>query len=151
MNTADRSIALLDAAMRRRFVFLSMASTEPSLSGMLRRWCEAKRLPVALADLRDKLNAQMVTNRLDPALQFGPSYFMREKLDEPAQLLRLWRRELAPMLLEHHYGNAAAMSTYRFEAWAADHGLLPASAPSAPEPVLLEGTDDQAPIGDPDS
>jgi 5-methylcytosine-specific restriction protein B len=123
MNTADRSIALLDAAMRRRFVFLSMDSDEPALSGVLERWCVANGLPAGLAALRNRLNAEMAAQRLDPALAFGPSYFMRPTLTEPAALQRLWRRELLPMLREHHYGDEQALNGYRFEEWMKE--LLP--------------------------
>ena len=119
MNTADRSIALLDAAMRRRFVFLSMGSEEPALAGMLRRWCEATGRPTGLADLRDRLNAEMAKRGLDPALAFGPSYFMRDGVETPAALDRLWRRELRPMLVEHHYGKHTQVDAwYPFRAWA---------------------------------
>ena len=119
MNTADRSIALLDAAMRRRFVFLSMGSEEPALAGMLHRWCEATGRPTGLADLRDRLNAEMATRGLDPALAFGPSYFMRNGVETPAALDRLWRRELRPMLVEHHYGKHTQVdSWYPFRIWA---------------------------------
>ncbi len=116
MNTADRSIALLDAAMRRRFVFLSMDTEEPALSGVLERWCEANNMP-PLARLRDKINATMTDRGLEPALAFGPSYFMRQSLRDPVVLRRLWRRELLPMLREHHYGDATAISGYEFEKW----------------------------------
>ena len=127
MNTADRSIALLDAAMRRRFVFLSMGSEEPALAGMLHRWCEATGRPVALADLRDRLNAEMDKRGLDPALAFGPSYFMREGVETPQALDRLWRRELRPMLVEHHYGKHAQVDAwYPFPAWVTDLGLAEA-------------------------
>lgn len=64
MNTADRSIALLDAAMRRRFVFLSMDTSESALTGVLRRWCEANGQPAAVADLLDRVNARMVQRGL---------------------------------------------------------------------------------------
>ncbi len=131
MNTADRSIALLDAAMRRRFVFLSMGSEEPALAGMLHRWCEATGRPVALADLRDRINAEMGKRGLDPALAFGPSYFMREGVETPQALDRLWRRELRPMLVEHHYGKHAQVDAwYPFPAWVADLGLAESLEPA---------------------
>ena len=123
MNTADRSIALLDAAMRRRFVFLSMDSTEPALQPVLASWCAAKGLPAGLAVLRDRLNTAMVSQGLEPALAFGPSYFMRTSLADPAALQRLWRRELLPMLREHHYGQDDVLRTYAFEKWCAELGL----------------------------
>lgn len=138
MNTADRSIALLDAAMRRRFVFLSMDSREPALSGMLHRWCVASNEPTALALLRDRVNAQMVTNRLDPALQFGPSYFMRTGIGTEAALSRLWRRELLPMLVEHHYGDERALKTYTFTKWRGELGL---TTDLAPVDVVLDADD----------
>lgn len=121
MNTADRSIALLDAAMRRRFVFLSMDSTEPALTGVLARWCAANGKPPGLALLRDRLNDAMQQRGLEAALAFGPSYFMRETLSEPAAVGRLWRRELRPMLLEHHYGDHEKIDGwYPFQSWAAE-------------------------------
>lgn len=124
MNTADRSIALLDAAMRRRFVFLSMGSEEPALAGMLHRWCEATGRPTALAVLRDRLNAEMAKRGLDLALAFGPSYFMRDGVETPAALDRLWRRELRPMLVEHHYGKHQQVDAwYPFPTWLRDLGL----------------------------
>lgn len=124
MNTADRSIALLDAAMRRRFVFLGMDTDEPALRDVLRRWCRDSRAPEALADLRDRINVMMRSQGLERALEFGPSYFMRPTLGSPDALRRLWRRELLPMLREHHYGDPAALAEYMFDVWCHELGLL---------------------------
>jgi 5-methylcytosine-specific restriction protein B len=66
----------------------------------------------------------MLDRGLEPALAFGPSYFMRTSLRKPEALRRLWRRELAPMLREHHYADDAALETYHFEDWCAELGLL---------------------------
>lgn len=125
MNTADRSIALLDAAMRRRFVFLSMDRDEPSLTGVLHRWCLEHGVPGALADLCDRLNKEMGSRGLESTLAFGPSYFMRTGLTDPTALQRLWRRELRPMLLEHHYGDRDKVDGwYPFQKWSEELGLL---------------------------
>jgi 5-methylcytosine-specific restriction protein B len=126
MNTADRSIALLDAAMRRRFVFLTMDSDEPALRDVLRTWCARHDMPVAIADLRDRINGAMLAQGLERSLQFGPSYFMRPSLAEPGPLGRLWRRELLPMLREHHYGDDNALASYRFDDWTRSLGLAAA-------------------------
>jgi len=144
MNTADRSIALLDAAMRRRFVFLSMdTSSEPALAGVLSRWCADHERPPALAALRDRLNAEMRRRDLEGSLAFGPSYYMRPGLGESAGLDRLWRRELRPMLVEHHYGDHNKVdSWYPFMTWVTDLGLDGGSAGQAvpaPAPPIDAG------------
>jgi 5-methylcytosine-specific restriction protein B len=80
-----------------------------------------------LAQLRDRLNDEMRTRGLERSLAFGPSYFMRAGLDEPAGLDRLWRRELRPMLVEHHYGEHDKVDAwYPFRSWVVEFGLAEA-------------------------
>jgi len=101
MNTADRSIALVDAAMRRRFAFVPLHPSEPPTSGVLRRWLAASELEVAIADLLEELNRRIE----DPDFKIGPSYFMRKAVHEPGGLERAWRTAILPLLEEHHYGD----------------------------------------------
>ncbi|MFT3834582.1 MAG: AAA family ATPase [Micropruina sp.] len=101
MNTADRSIALVDAAMRRRFAFVPLHPSEPPTRDVLRRWLlDTKRDPV-IADLLDELNARIE----DPDFKIGPSYFMRSAVHAERGLERAWRTAILPLLEEHHYGD----------------------------------------------
>lgn len=102
MNTVDRSIALVDAAMRRRFAFVALHPSEEPTQGLLRRWLAATGRPGDNADLLDELNARIV----DPDFKIGPSYFMRPAVYDAdgSGLKRVWRTAILPLLHEHHYG-----------------------------------------------
>lgn len=103
MNTADRSIALVDAAMRRRFSFVALHPAQEPVKTLLSRWLEARGLPPTPALLLTALNEQIG----DRDLAVGPSYFMRDSghADETARLQRIWRTSILPLLEEHHYGS----------------------------------------------
>src|SRR5262249_12121140 len=102
MNTADRSIALVDAAMRRRFAFVEMHPAKTPIAGLLRRWLVRHGIESDAADLHDALNARL----RDADYAIGPSYFMRESIyAKPDGLATVWQRDLLPLLVEHHYAD----------------------------------------------
>ncbi len=102
MNTADRSIAMMDAAIRRRFSFIELhPSTEP-VKGTLLRFLQARGLDTTPALLLDELNNAI--DEWDRDLMIGPSYFMKKAAQTPAGLRRIWKYELMPLLEEHYHG-----------------------------------------------
>jgi 5-methylcytosine-specific restriction enzyme B len=102
MNTADRSIALVDAAMRRRFAFIELHPETQPTSQVLRRWLAAKELSDDPARLLEELNARIE----DRDFKIGPSYLMRPSIhNDPAGFARVWRTQILPLLEEHHYGD----------------------------------------------
>ncbi|MFD7684889.1 DUF4357 domain-containing protein [Streptomyces sp. NPDC059781] len=100
MNTADRSIALVDAAMRRRFAFVELSPRTEPTSGLLRRWLEREGRDAEPADLLDALNVRID----DPDFRIGPSYLMKKGVYREGGLERTWRTKILPLLEEHHYG-----------------------------------------------
>ncbi|NKZ06281.1 McrB family protein [Actinomadura latina] len=101
MNTADRSIALVDAAMRRRFWFVELHPDVPPTSEILSRWLRRKELGDEPALLLAELNSRIE----DRDFKIGPSYLMRESAATEAGLARIWRTQILPLLEEHHYGD----------------------------------------------
>jgi 5-methylcytosine-specific restriction protein B len=100
MNTADRSIALVDAAMRRRFAFVELSPRVEPTRRLLWRWLESEEKDTEPADLLDALNA-----RIDDAdFRIGPSYLMKPGVYREGGLERTWRTKILPLLEEHHYG-----------------------------------------------
>jgi 5-methylcytosine-specific restriction protein B len=102
MNTADRSIAMMDAAIRRRFAFIELHPQTEPVKGSLLRFLQARQLDTTPALLLDALNAAI--DEWDRDLMIGPSYFMKPAAQTPAGLRRIWKYELMPLLEEHYHG-----------------------------------------------
>ena len=100
MNTADRSIALVDLALRRRFHFIEFFPDRDPVQGVLRAWLSDHAPEMAwLADVVDRAN-ELLGDR-DAAI--GPSYFLRGDLDEE-KLELVWKHSVLPFLAEQLYG-----------------------------------------------
>lgn len=102
MNTADRSIASLDAAMRRRFSFVELHPDTEPVSGLLPRWLTARGHGHRRARLLAALNAAI--EEQDRDLRIGPSYLMRAEAADEQGLCLVWKHDILPLLEEQYYG-----------------------------------------------
>lgn len=125
MNTSDRSIALMDAAMRRRFAFRELHPAHKPVSGVLSAWLAAhqhNQLGQEPAALLNQLNSKIK----DPAFSIGPSYLMPRRGELTADVLdRIWSSEILPLLEEHHYGEGKeVLKQYRLETLRAERSAI---------------------------
>ncbi|HEX8433395.1 MAG TPA: AAA family ATPase [Longimicrobium sp.] len=115
MNTADRSIALVDAALRRRFHFVALFPDEGPLAGFLARWLERNRPEMAhVAPLVTALNREL-KERLGVNAQVGHSYFTRGDLSERT-LARVWAHDIMPFLEDQLFGQEAELTRFTLDA-----------------------------------
>ena len=108
MNTADRSIALVDLALRRRFHFVEFHPDKEPIKGLLGRWIgdEAPDMK-CIADLVDAANKKLGEQRREAAI--GPTYFMRPGLDE-TRARRIWEHNVLPYVEEQLYGDPGTLN-----------------------------------------
>jgi 5-methylcytosine-specific restriction protein B len=106
MNTADRSIRLLDSALRRRFAFLELMPDSQKLQG-------AVVGGLALDDLMDTLNAS-IAKRVGREKQLGHSYFLDsgQPVTDPDQFAQRFQQEILPVLQEYCYDDYGALAQY---------------------------------------
>lgn len=111
MNTADRSIALVDAALRRRFYFVPFFPDQPPIAGLLTRWLDRHKPELAwVADVVDRANQRLG----DREGAIGPSYFLREDLDEEWVEL-IWTHAVIPYLAEQLYGTEERLADFALD------------------------------------
>jgi MoxR-like ATPase len=108
MNTADRSIALVDAALRRRFYFVPFFPNEPPVEGLLRRWLQRNKPDLEwVAAVVDRAN-QLLGDR---HAAIGPSHFLRSDLTEEWVRL-IWQHAVFPYLEELLLGDEGRLHDF---------------------------------------
>ena len=132
MNTADRSIALVDAALRRRFYFVPFFPDEPPVEGLLRRWLNKNKPDLLwVADVVDEANKRL-ENR---DLAIGPSHFMQDDLDEE-WVKRIWKHSILPYVEEQLFGQTERLKDFELDKLRTQIGQVESDhqADEAPEP-----------------
>lgn len=133
MNTADRSIALVDAALRRRFHFIGFYPDQPPVQGLLRQFLNDNKLGTSLGwlpDVIDRANSMVV----DRHVALGPSHFLDPKLTE-AQVELIWEHSVMPYFEEQFLDEPDSLR--RFELAAIRKAL------AKPTAAVHESVDDE--------
>lgn len=113
MNTADRSIALVDLALRRRFYFVEFHPDDEPVKSVLKKWLDANGLAEMdwVADVVERTNEKLQDDR---HAAIGPSYFMDGKLDDAA-VERIWKHSVLPYIEERRFSGEQAAEEFRLD------------------------------------
>jgi len=105
MNTADRSIALVDNALRRRFAFIPLY---PNYE-LLRNYHNREQTGFAVDKLISLLkNVNLAIN--NKHYELGISFFLTQTLAEDIQ--DIWQMEIEPYLEEYFFDDQAKMDEF---------------------------------------
>ena len=100
MNTSDRSIALVDLALRRRFYFVDFYPDKDPLKGLLLKWLKRNAPNLEwVAGVVDEANKALG----DRHAAIGPSYFMKAGLTRKT-VERIWEHSVLPYIGERLFG-----------------------------------------------
>jgi hypothetical protein len=104
MNSTDRSLSLIDYALRRRFYFYRLLPVVNGRAPVFANW-------LADQDLDDALRSRLLTmflrlngriqEYLPEDFQIGHSYFMVSDIGNDEKLLQIWHRAVTPLLVEY--------------------------------------------------
>ena len=108
MNTADRSIALVDHALRRRFAFIEL---EPNFNALRHYHQQAQNnFPVdALIEILTRLNTQIG----DPHYAVGITFFLHKNL--ATEIADVWQMEIEPYLQEYFFDQPDKVEVFRWQ------------------------------------
>ena len=108
MNTADRSIALVDHALRRRFSFIRL---KPKYE-ILERYLKKQDLPA-----ESLINVLRAINRAidDQNYEVGISFFMKDGQKLKKLLPCIWKSEIEPYIEEFFYDQPCKVQSFSWE------------------------------------
>ena len=105
MNTADRSIALFDFAIRRRFAFFDFPADPNILQQYLEQNNPGQAINNSIVELMDKINEKIAESVLGEDCQIGQSYFMKDKIWTKKRMQKVWQYEIKPLLKEYYFAD----------------------------------------------
>jgi len=106
MNTADRSIALVDHALRRRFAFIGLY---PNFEVLLRYHSDTGFPVESLVEVLTQLNGEIG----DKHYEVGISFFLRKDLSDHIE--DIWQMEIEPYLEEYFFDQPDKVSSFSWE------------------------------------
>ena len=95
MNTADKSLALLDVALRRRFEFVGKYPDYTAVEGLAK-------------DVLERLNKAILAHHKPADFLIGHAYFMGK---QPGQLPGVFNNRVIPLLMEYFNGRTDLVKT----------------------------------------
>ena len=99
MNTADKSIALLDSALRRRFSFTEMLPNSSVVKNNI------SIAGIEVEKLFESINSR-IEFLIDKDHTIGHSYFLKIKDNQTVEsLASIFKNEIIPLLTEYFYGD----------------------------------------------
>ena len=106
MNTADRSIKLLDVALRRRFAFIELMPDLSMLEG-------ATVGGLSLYEFLNQLN-EKVARSVGREKQIGHAYFLKngEAISDPSEFALVFKQDVVPLLQEYAYDDYGRLADY---------------------------------------
>ncbi|PKQ24931.1 MAG: hypothetical protein CVT65_00400 [Actinobacteria bacterium HGW-Actinobacteria-5] len=147
MNTADRSIAMIDAALRRRFHFIPFIPNEGPLADVLRNWLKKNEEPAWIASMVDRINEELRVLLRGSHLLIGHSHFIvpaagkgKPTVLGEARLRRIWDYGIYPMIEDQLYGKPDKLADFTWDAVLKRFG--PSSAAAIEEQEALEASRD---------
>lgn len=108
MNTADRSTALLDHALRRRFHFILL---QPNIDILRKFLTEHSPGQEWIADLLLRLNQQLTTYGISSEYHIGHSHFILRNINV-SQLTLIWDFTILPTLEEYFHNRPELLAKF---------------------------------------
>ena len=107
MNTADKSIALLDSALRRRFSFTEMLPKSSVIKNKI------SITGIEVEKLFETINSR-IEFLIDKDHTIGHSYFLKIKDNQTSieALALIFKNEIIPLLTEYFYGDLKRFNSF---------------------------------------
>jgi len=119
MNTADKSIALLDIALRRRFEFFEIKPSEIILKKYYEKKIKDGTIKFNeitldnLIKIFNNLNNKIIED-IDKHHQIGHSYFMKKDGEvNKKYIMQIWEYEIKPLLEEYFFDDYKRVEEYQ--------------------------------------